>query len=151
MKVLSWDDYFVNQLDLIAMKSKDPHTQVGAIIVGANHEIRSTGYNSFPRGINDDVPERCQRPEKYKWIEHAERNAIYNAAMIGTSTADCTIYIRFYPCVDCARGIINCGIKEVVIASSQGKSVSEKWYEDFEIASVMFKEANIKVRRMDDN
>ena len=65
--------------NLVAKKSKDQSTQIGAVIVGIDNEIRSTGYNSFPSGINDDLQERQERPEKYYWIEHAERNALYNA------------------------------------------------------------------------
>ena len=66
--------------NLVAKKSKDQSTQIGAVIVGPDNEIRSTGYNSFPKGLNDDLQERQERPEKYYWIEHAERNALYNAS-----------------------------------------------------------------------
>ena len=76
----SWDRYYLDICQAVAARSKDPNTQIGCVIVGPNHEIRSTGYNSFPRGIRDDVPERLVRPTKYLWIEHAERNAICNAA-----------------------------------------------------------------------
>ena len=92
---IKWNDYFMGMIDNVSMKSKDKHTKVGAIITGSDNEIRSTGFNSFVRGMNDDIPERQERPEKYWWIEHAERNAIYNAARIGTSLNNCTIYISF--------------------------------------------------------
>ena len=82
----SWDEYYLSICKIVATRSKDPNTQLGCIVVGPNHEIRSTGYNSFPRGIRDDVPERLERPTKYLWIEHAERNAICNAARAGTAT-----------------------------------------------------------------
>ena len=68
---------FYEMANLVAKKSKDQSTQIGAVIVGPDNEIRSTGYNSFPCGINDDLQERQERPEKYYWIEHAERNALY--------------------------------------------------------------------------
>ncbi len=84
--VPSWDAYYLRICRHVASRSKDPNTQIGCVIVGPAHEIRSTGYNSFPRGIRDDVPERLGRPAKYLWMEHAERNAIYNAARAGTST-----------------------------------------------------------------
>ena len=71
----AWDQYYLEICKVVALRSKDPNTQIGCVIVGPNHEIRSTGYNSFPRGIRDDVPERLVRPAKYLWIEHAERNA----------------------------------------------------------------------------
>ncbi len=79
-EIPSWDRYYLDVCKVVGARSKDPNTQLGCIIVGPNHEIRSTGYNSFPRGIRDDVPERLVRPAKYLWIEHAERNAICNAA-----------------------------------------------------------------------
>src|SRR6185295_4715100 len=81
-----WDQYYLDICKVVASRSKDPNTQIGCVIIGPNHEIRSTGYNSFPRGIRDDVPERLVRPTKYLWIEHAERNAICNAARAGTAT-----------------------------------------------------------------
>ena len=76
---MRWVEYFYNIANEVKNKSKDKRTQIGAVIVGKNKEIVSTGYNSFPRGINDWDEERQERPEKYYWFEHAERNAIYNA------------------------------------------------------------------------
>jgi dCMP deaminase len=116
---MSWDKYFMNMLPLIAAKSKDKHTQVGAIIVGPDNEIRSTGYNSFVRGLDDTVPERFERPEKYTWIEHAERNSIYNAARVGIPLKDCTIYTPGRPCIDCARAIVSVGITRSVIGENK--------------------------------
>ena len=75
---MNWNKYFMSIAALVSMKSKDQKTHHGAVIVGPNNEIRSTGYNSFVRRLKDDVPERQERPEKYHWFEHAERNAIYN-------------------------------------------------------------------------
>ena len=79
---MNWQKYFYEMANLVAKKSKDKSTQIGAVIVGPDNEIRSTGYNSFPTGLNDDLEIRQQRPEKYYWIEHAERNALYNAARL---------------------------------------------------------------------
>ena len=81
-----WDAYYLNLCTAVAQLSKDQSTQLGCVIAGPAHEIRSTGYNSFPRGINDDVPERQYRPVKYLFMEHAERNAIFNAARVGIPT-----------------------------------------------------------------
>jgi dCMP deaminase len=140
---MNWKTYFQNIVNQVALKSKDKRTQVGAIIVGSDNEIVSTGYNSFPRGINDDVPERQEVPEKYFWMEHAERNAIYNAARIGVSTKGCTIYLTSeMPCADCARAIINAGIIKVVITIN-GAAKSQKWQESAERSSWMFREAGI--------
>ena len=112
---MKWDKYFVSMLYLIAMKSKDQKTQNATIIVGPDNEIRSTGYNSFPRGINDNLPERQERPEKYLWIEHGERNAIFNAARVGVSLKGCRAYVSGIPCMDCARGLVQVGVVKVIV------------------------------------
>lgn len=142
---MEWGDYFIRIAEQVKLKSKDKYTKIGAVIVGKENEIVSTGYNSFPRGINDSVIERQERPEKYYWFEHAERNAIYNAALIGVSTKDCTIYITSEaPCADCARGIINAGIKRVVCRSNR-VTHQEKWIESSKRSLRMFEEAGIEV------
>lgn len=145
-QVPAWHDYYLAVCRSVALRSKDPSTQIGCIIVGPAHEIRSTGYNSFPRGINDKVPERLKRPEKYLWIEHAERNAIYNAARAGTSLQGCTIYVEVTPCMDCARAIVQAGIERVVVDADRMRQYSSKRYdEQFKKVKVLFREANIKV------
>jgi deoxycytidylate deaminase len=82
---MNWTEYFLGIAEQVKLKSKDESTQIGAVIVGIDNEILSTGYNSFPRGMDDSKKERQERPEKYFWFEHAERNVIYNAARIGVS------------------------------------------------------------------
>jgi dCMP deaminase len=130
-------------------RSKDPNTQIGCVVVGPNHEIRSTGYNSFPRGIRDDVPERLVRPTKYLWIEHAERNAICNAARAGTATEGCTIYVEIMPCMDCARAIVQAGIVQVVVSAERMAQYSSEYYnQHFGMTEVLFGEARVKVRRV---
>ncbi len=66
-EIPTWDQYYLDICKVVAARSKDPNTQIGCVIIGPNHEIRSTGYNSFPRGIRDDVPERLSRPESPRW------------------------------------------------------------------------------------
>ena len=105
-QVPGWDEYYLDICKVVAARSKDPNTQIGCVIAGPAHEIRSTGYNSLPRGIRDDVPERLERPTKYLWMEHAERNAIYNAARCGTPLEGCTLYVEIMPCMDCGRAIV---------------------------------------------
>lgn len=100
---------------LVSTKSKDKTTHYGAVVVGPDNEVRSVGYNSFPRDINDDVLSRQERPEKYFWIEHAERNAINNAALVGIPLKGCKLYTNGIPCAECARSIIQSGIKEVIV------------------------------------
>ena len=145
----SWDDYYLNICRVVAARSKDPNTQLGCVIVGPSHEIRSTGYNSFPRGIRDDVPERSLRPTKYLWIEHAERNAICNAARVGTPLGGCTIYIEIMPCMDCARAIVQAGIIAVVISGERMRAYSSEYYDQhFGMVEVLFGEAGVSVRRV---
>jgi dCMP deaminase len=145
----SWDEYYLRICQVVAARSKDPNTQIGAVIVGPAHEIRSTGYNSFPRGIRDDVPERLVRPAKYLWIEHAERNAICNAARSGTATEGCTIYVEIMPCMDCARAIVQAGIKTVVVSAERMAQYSSAYYDEhFGMVEVLLAEAGINVRRV---
>jgi dCMP deaminase len=145
----SWDEYYLDICKVVAQRSKDPNTQLGCVIVGPAHEIRSTGYNSFPRGIRDDVPERLERPTKYLWIEHAERNAICNAARAGTATEGCTIYVEIMPCMDCGRAIVQAGIREVVISAARMAQYSSAYYDEhFRMVEVLFLEAGVRVRRV---
>ena len=143
---MKWVEYFYKIADQIKEKSKDNRTKIGAVIVGKDKEIVSTGYNSFPRGIEDNKKERQERPEKYYWFEHAERNAIYNAALIGVSTKCCTMYLTCgIPCADCARGIINAGIIRI-FAVRDGEAKSQKWKNSAERSMEMFKEAGVDVQ-----
>ena len=145
----SWDRYYLDICKVVSARSKDPHTQIGCVIAGPNREIRSTGYNSFPRGIRDDVPERLERPAKYLWIEHAERNAICNAARSGTSTEGCTIYVEIMPCMDCARAVVQAGIVEVVVSGDRMAEYSSQYYDEhFSLVETLFAEAKVRVRRV---
>lgn len=144
---MNWDDYFLEIADVVAKRSKDRSTQVGCVIVGPDNEIRSTGYNSFPRGIDDDLPERHERPEKYLWTEHAERNAIYNAARCGTPTQGCRIYVKALPCMDCARAIVQSGINEVVCPDFDLESeFAKRWKDQWERTHLLFEEAGVSLR-----
>ena len=127
---MNWTDYFLNIAEQVKLKSKDESTQIGAVVVGLDNEVLSTGYNSFPRRLDDTKQERQERPEKYFWFEHAERNAIYNAARIGVSLKNSTIYLTSgIPCMDCARGIVNSGIKTVYCKEVCTTKNKEKWEE----------------------
>jgi dCMP deaminase len=111
--VEGWDAYFHRLCDVVATRSKDPHTQVGAVIVGEGRAVLATGYNGFPRGVDDARPERWERPAKYDWLEHAERNAIFNAARTGARLEGATLYVPCHPCHACARAIVQAGIASV--------------------------------------
>ncbi len=145
--VPDWDRYYLEICRVVATRSKDPSTQVGCVIVGPAHEIRSTGYNSLPRHVRDNVPARLERPEKYLWIEHAERNAIYNAARAGTALEGCSIYTDLMPCMDCARAIVQAGIVEVVTDETRFADYSSPQYnEHFERTLELFREAGVRIR-----
>ena len=143
----AWDDYFIKMCDLIASKSKDLSTKVGAVIVGPYHEVRATGFNGLPRGVNENS-NRLERPSKYLWTEHAERNCIYSAARMGTLIDKCTIYINSLPpCSACARAIIQAGIAEVVCEYHQ--PIPKRWEQDCNVARCMLEEANVIIRYID--
>ena len=109
-----WNKRFMEMAFLVASWSKDTSTKTGAVVVGPDREIRATGYNGLVRGVDDNKPERLERPTKYDFFEHAERNAIYNACLTGTSLKGCVMYATHAPCTDCARAIIQAGIKTVI-------------------------------------
>lgn len=118
---ISWDDYFMGVALLAAERSKDPNTQVGACIVNEEERILSTGYNGFPYGCSDDdfpwAREGASNDTKYPFVVHAELNAILNAG--GRSLANSRIYVALFPCNECAKAIIQAGIKEVVYLSDK--------------------------------
>ena len=125
---------------------KDPSTKVGCIVVGEDREIRSTGFNGFPRGIADDSDRLSNRELKYPLICHAEENAIMHAARIGLSLKGCTAYVTWPPCTRCARSLIQAGVVEVVYPTTC--EVPERWMADFDMSSSMMEEAGVKIRQV---
>ena len=149
MSGLSWDEFYFNMIEVVASKSKDRSTKVGTVIVGPSNEVRTVGYNGFARGVSDDVDERHSRENgvKYLWTEHAERNAIYNAARVGIPLEGCKIYVNLFPCSRCARAIIQSGITEVIIDErNKSEECNERWKDDMECAMQMLKEARVTIR-----
>lgn len=145
---MDWKEYFRGIAHSVKLKSKDRNTQIGAVVVSKDNQILATGYNSFPKGMNDDLDERQERPEKYFWFEHAERNAIYSAARNGVKIEGATMYLTCWtPCSDCARAIINSGVKKVYVESIQrpnGDS-AQKWDEHTKRSLVMFEECGVEL------
>lgn len=198
----SWDNYFIQMAELIASKSKDPSTKVGCVIVGPDNEIRSTGFNGFPRGVaevglqgvhtptvtskkpgrvkciecNENIPvtqddfdtymftkqylqvndhfsegevrlldDRWERPTKYEYVEHAERNAVYNAARIGTPLAGCRAYLNWEPtpCIECTKAFIQSGIAEV-IGPDRPFSLNKDW--KFDVSQTIMAESGLNIR-----
>lgn len=141
---MSWNEYYLNIAEVIKSKSKDQSTKIGAVIVGRGNEILSTGYNSFPRGIEDNKLERQERPEKYFWMVHAEMNAILNAARIGVSTNESKMFLTCgIPCTNCGKAIINAGISEIYCKREDTTVNRQKWDEEAKRTLKMFEEAGI--------
>lgn len=118
---LSWDEYFMGVAVLSSYRSKDPNTQVGACIVNNSNKIMSVGYNGLPIGCDDDEFPWDRTGEtyetKYPYVCHAELNAILNNA--GANLAGCKIYVALFPCNECAKAIIQSGIREVIYLSDK--------------------------------
>ena len=141
-----WDRRFLELASHISTWSKDPSTKVGCVVVGEDREIRSTGFNGFPRGIEDDAERLEDRAQKYPLICHAEENAIMHAARIGISLKSNTAYVTWPPCSRCTRSLIQAGVSEVVYPA--GIDIPERWEEDLAIALGMMEEAGISVRQV---
>jgi len=134
----SWDQYFLGIADLIATRSKDPRTKVGAVLV-KDRRILGTGFNGFPIGVFEHIEERWVTPEKYFWVCHAERNCIDMCARDGIATKGSTLYITVPPCSECAKSIIQSGIVDIVI----GNPAPAHWSDNTEAAAKMLKEARV--------
>lgn len=134
-----WAAYLMGFARHAATKSKDT-TQVGAVLVGPENEVRLTAYNGPPAGVQD-LPERFERPAKYLYASHAEANAIAFAAREGIRTKGCTIYVTHFPCSSCARTLIQAGIWRVV----HGDGTTSMPAEEFAAARRMFAEACVEV------
>ncbi len=144
-----WDDYFMAMARLVAKKSKDQSVQVGVVIVSISHEVLSTGYNGFPRGIDEKDPTRWLRPVKYQFVEHAERNAIYNAARIGMSVLGAIAYMESPPCTECGRALIQAGIREIVVTTNNPFKDRADWKESIQFSLDLLTEAGMVVRWTD--
>jgi dCMP deaminase len=143
-----WDQYFMTMAYLVAMKSKDPRTRVGAVIVGPDQEIRATGYNGFPRGYNDSEERYNNKEHKLQVINHAEENAILHCARIGVSAKGCKLYCPWVPCSHCAKSIIQVGIIEVIYDENfpGNRICSEEDLASMRLAREMFNETKVQVR-----
>jgi len=138
-----WDTRFMRLAQHIAAWSKDRSRRVGAIIVGPDRELRAAGFNGFPKRVDDGREERYARPAKYRWTEHAERNAIYYAARNGVALNGCTMYLPWFPCMDCARAIVQAGIVRLVCQKPDLED--PQWGTDFAEVPQLLKEASVEV------
>lgn len=161
--------YLKKAYEYAAEHSTDPSTQNGAIIVGKvgvlggprnvpdNYYVQTEidvidivgiGANHFPNGVKE-TPERWERPAKYSWVEHAERNAIFDAVRKGNSTKGAVMYCPWFACADCGRAIIQAGIKEVIGHDSPLHKTQPNWSKSIEVADTMFREAGVKFSRIE--
>ena len=137
-----WGKKYTNLAKEISTWSKDPSTQVGAVVIGEKGQLLSQGYNGFPRGINDTDDRLNNRERKYELVVHAEMNAIYNASFNGVSLKDSTLYVYGLPiCSECAKGIIQVGIKKVI--ATRPKIYNSEWDKSTKAAEALFREAEV--------
>lgn len=146
--IADWDIYLISLAEQVSLKSKDPSTRVGAVIAGQEHQVLSTGFNGFPIGVQDDIDERYDRPQKYEWTAHAEFNAIQLAARHGTELQGSTLYMNYEPtpCTTCTKAIIQAGIGEVV---GPDRPFPGQRTETFDISETMLEEAGVERRTVE--
>jgi len=140
-----WKLRFTELAKHVANWSKDKSTKVGAIIV--NPEDRnpiSMGFNGFPTKVNEDIPERHERPLKYLYTVHGEINAIANAAKNGQRTKDCDMYVNYFPCCNCAGAIVNAGIKKLICENKPDFN-NERWGENWKISLIILTEGGVEI------
>lgn len=141
LKEEGWDAYWLEYAKLAGTRSVDPSSVVGAALV-KNNVLISTGYNGLPRGLNDNLLERYDRPLKYSLVVHAELNSILNANRVGASTQDTTLYSSpFRPCTECVKAVIQAGITRIVIDTPFD---NPRYKEDFELGEEMLREAGVE-------
>lgn len=139
-EVQPWSDYWMDVAFKVTTRSKDPSTQVGAVIVTDSNSIVTTGYNGFPRKMKETSEHWNDRPRKYKTVIHAEVNAIGIAAKEGRSTDGTTMYCTHFPCIECAKAIIAAGIKKVI-----WRTLVHGWAEANLDAKVLFEASGIEL------
>lgn len=139
----NWQDRFFELSQNISSWSKDPSRKIGAVAIDpVTKRILSTGYNGFPRGIDDSECRLTNRPVKYTFVVHAEMNVIYNACANGVSLSGAHMYVTGLPiCSECAKGIIQVGIEKVFIKVFEG--VPPTWQESWKNTTEMFTEAGV--------
>ena len=145
MAINKWYKRYMDLAEQVSTWSKDPNTKVGAVIVGSKGQILTQGYNGFPRRIKDTDKRLEDRDTKLKYVVHAEMNAIFNATYSGVSLDGATLYVYGLPiCSECAKGIIQVGIKKVVIVR-ETICMRPQWEESWKLSAEMFKEAGVIV------
>ncbi len=143
-----WDEYFFRLMYLVSSKSLDPRTKIGAVLI-RDKSIISTGYNGFPKGVNDLEERYHNREEKINFICHAEFNSIVISARFGISTQGTKLYTNGIPCQNCCKAILQGGISEIIVHKRWPEFTNIHWVESVKISKIMLQEANIPVRIYD--
>ncbi len=146
----TWDTYFMGMAEYVATKSKDRSMKCGCVIVGEGNMMLSTGYNGFPRGVDDDNEAMHQRPTKYVWTSHDASNAVFNAARNGNKLLDSRAYVNAFPCADCARALVQAGVIEVIVPTKKNDAYTkagrwDDWDESITNAKAIFKAGHVMV------
>jgi len=144
-----WQRHFIEQARLKASMSKDTSTQCGCVLVDLNRNEVAFGYNGMVRGMDDAVSWRHQRPQKYAFFEHSERNALYGAARRGVATDGTVAFVTGPPCVDCTRGLIQAGIRAIFIPeyhNFRDQEVSDRWRESCRFSVQHINECGVMLR-----
>ena len=142
LKKLKWDERYLDLAECVSSWSKDPSRKIGAVAVGPKGNVLAQGYNGFPRGIDDSPTRYDDRTRKYELVVHAEMNVIYNATYNGVSLDGATLYVHGLPaCSDCAKGIIQVGIKRVVMRDQE---IPVLWQQSWTRTEEMFNEAGVR-------
>ena len=141
LKQLKWDERYLDLAESISSWSKDPSRKIGAVAVGPKGNVLAQGFNGFPRGISDSSDRYDDRTRKYELVVHAEMNVIYNASYNGVSLDGSTLYVHGLPaCSECAKGIIQVGIKRVVMRDQE---IPVLWQQSWTKTEEMFNEAGV--------
>jgi len=139
-----WDKRYMELAKAVSTWSKDPSKKIGAIAIGSKGQVLAQGFNGFPRGIDDSDDRLNDREIKYKYVVHAEMNLIYNATFNGISLDGSSVYIYGLPlCSECAKGLIQVGVKRIVMNKDSLESADDKWIESFELTMQLLNESGI--------
>lgn len=143
MKILSWDQYFIALAKISGMRSKDPNTKVGAVLVNDANRVIGLGYNGMPKGNDDDFTWKRDGDKlnnKYAYVVHAEMNAILNAIKYVENSR---LYVSLFPCSNCAKFVVQAGVKEIVYEDDKYAET-----DDDKIAKQIFNKSNVKLRKI---
>lgn len=146
---MDWDQYFMSMAYMVAMKSKDQGAKVGSITVDDEQDIITTGFNGFPRGFDDNRPDRLEKPNKLIYTIHAELNACLSAARRTLSLRGARMYVTWAPCDKCALAIVQSGLKEVI--THKENPHQESWNESIELGKMIMSEGGVTFREWSGN